>query len=337
MNYRPLGKSGLKVSPLCLGSFNFGEATAEQDAVRIVHRALDAGINFFDSADYYNSGESERILGKALAGGRRGKAVIATKFHFPMPGQTDPNRRGNSRHHILQAVEASLRRLGTDWIDLYQVHRPDFDTPLEETLRTLDDLVTQGKVRYIGSSTFPAWHVMEALAASERRGWVRFVTEQPPYNLLDRRIEQELVPLALRHGIGLLPWSPLAMGMLAGRYPEPDSVPASSRAARLGMMYAGRTTPRAIRRANRILPIADSLGLPASRLALLWVKDRPAVTAPIIGPRTLAHLEDALPVMEMHLEPETAAALDEVFPPGAAFSDFHNSSGWALPLPEGPE
>ena len=216
MDYRLLGRTGVRVSPLCLGCLNFGNPTPEPEAVRLIHKALDAGINFLDTADMYVRGESERIVGRALKG-RREKVVLATKFHFPM--SADPNDRGNSRLHIMNAVEASLRRLDTEWIDLYQVHRPDFETPPEETLRALDDLVRQGKVRYIGCSTFPAWMVMESLALSERHGWARYATEQPPYNLLDRRIENELIPLARRYHLGLVPWSPLAMGLLAGRYP----------------------------------------------------------------------------------------------------------------------
>ncbi|HLF89291.1 MAG TPA: aldo/keto reductase [Anaerolineales bacterium] len=328
MNYRPLGCTGVRVSPLCLGTFNFGSATPESDAIRIIHKAIGAGINFIDTADYYTNGESERIVGKALKGRARAGVLIATKVHYPMPGDPDPNGWGNSRYHVLNAVEASLRRLNTDHIDLYQLHRPDFSIPQEETLRALDDLVTQGKVRYTGSSTFPAWMVMEALGISERRGWVRFVTEQPPYNLLDRRIENELVPLALKYGIGLLPWSPLAIGMLTGRYTDAARFPADSRAGRIGAIYADRITERAVKKGNALLPLAHQRGLTPSQLALLWCKDQPAVTAPIIGPRTEAHLDDALPLLEMSLDLETAVALDESFPPGTAFADFHNSSGW---------
>lgn len=327
MIYRRLGNTGARVSPLCLGAFNFGAATAEEDAARIIHAALDAGINFIDTADYYNAGESERIVGRALQG-RRDRVILATKFHYPMPGDEDPNGRGNSRRHVLQAVEASLRRLGTDWIDLYQVHRPDFDTPHEETLRALDDLVTQGKVRYIGSSTFPAWKVMEGLGISERHGWVPYATEQPPYNLLDRRIENELVPLARAHGVGLIPWGPLGMGLLAGRYRSADRLPDGSRAVRIGSIYADRVTPQAVEMGNRLVPIAEERSLTPARLALLWVKDQPGVTAPIFGPRTMGHLEDALPVLQMTLDAETASLLDSIYPPGSASADFHNTSGW---------
>jgi aryl-alcohol dehydrogenase-like predicted oxidoreductase len=227
MEYRQLGRSGVLVSPLCLGAMNFGSPTPEDESIRIIHHALEAGINFIDTANRYVDGESERIVGKALADGRRDKVILATKFHGPM--SEDPNDQGNSRRHILQAVEDSLRRLNTDWIDLYQVHRPVFNIPQDETLRALDDLVHQGKVRYIGCSTFPAWKVMEALAISERYNLARFITEQPPYNLLDRRVENELVPLALRYEMSLIPWSPLANGILAGRYSQVSSYPEGSR------------------------------------------------------------------------------------------------------------
>ena len=331
MNYRPLGRTGVRVSPLCLGTLNFGNPTSEEDSIRIIHLALEGGINFVDTADMYNRGESERIVGKALADGRRQHVILATKFHFPQ--SDDPNDRGNSRRHILHAVEASLRRLDTEWIDLYQVHRPAFDIPQDETLRALDDLVHQGKVRYIGSSTFPAWLLMEALALSERYNLARFVSEQPPYNLLDRRIENELVPLAQRYNIGLLPWSPLAIGMLAGRYQSEADLPPDSRGGRTGgkgsaSVYADRITDAAIQRGNLIVPIAERKGLTPSQLALLWVKDQPGVTAPIIGPRTEAQLTDALKVLDLTLDAETAAELDQIVPPGSAVANFHNNSGW---------
>ncbi len=326
MEYRTLGRTGVKVSPLCLGTMNFGTPTPEAEAVRIIHKALDHGINFIDTANMYNKGESERIVGKALHGGRRHHTILATKCHFPQ--SEDPNDRGNSRRHILQAVEDSLKRLNTDWIDLYQIHRPVFDVPQDETLRALDDLVHQGKVRYVGSSTFPAWKLMEALAISEREHLVRYVSEQPPYNLLDRRIENELVPLALAYNIALLPWSPLAMGMLAARYQDVEHLPADSRAARWGTFYLERITSRAIAKGAEIIPIAEALSLTPAQLALLWVKDQPAVTSPIIGPRTEAQLDEALGILDRHLDAETAALLDEVVPPGSAVADFHNTSGW---------
>jgi len=292
----------------------------------MIHRSLDAGINFIDTANVYNDGESERVVGKALTEGRRDKIVLATKVHFPQ--SEDPNDRGNSRRHIFQAVEDSLQRLKTDWIDLYQIHRPELNVPQDETLRALDDLVYQGKVRYIGCSTFPAWMVMESFHLSENFGLVRYATEQPPYNLLDRRIENELVPLAKRYELGLLPWSPLGMGVLAGRYRHADDHPAASRAARIGAWAADRISSRGIQAAGQLSEIAAQQGITSSQLALLWVKDQPAITAPIIGSRTPEHLEDALAVLDMSLTNETGEALDRIVPPGTAVADFHNTSGW---------
>ncbi|HTX72896.1 MAG TPA: aldo/keto reductase, partial [Rectinemataceae bacterium] len=325
MQYRNLGRSGLMISPLCLGTWNFGDSTPAAVAEAMVHRAIDAGINIIDTADVYADGECERILGRALAGSPRDRVILVTKAHYPT--SPDPNDRGNSRRHLLRAAEDSLRRLGTDWIDIYLVHRPDLELPQEESLRALDDLVRQGKVRYIGCSTYPAWLVMEALALSERLGLERFIVEEPPYNLLDRRIENELVPLALRYGMGLLTWAPLAAGQLAGRYTDPGRPPADSKAARIEYV-AERISERGIDAARRLALIARGLDMSASQLALLWAKDRPGVSAPIIGPRTMAHLEEALPVLDMVLDAGTESALDAIVPPGSAVADFHNTSGW---------
>ncbi len=238
MKYRLLGRTGLRVSPLCLGTLNFGGPTPEAESIRLINLAMEAGINFIDTANSYNQGEAERVIGKALVPAKRQRIILTSKVHFPQ--SDDPNDQGNSRRHIFQAVEDSLRRLQTDWIDLYQIHRPVFEIPQDETLRALDDLVCQGKIRYIGTSTYPAWLIMEGLALSERYNLARYVTEQPPYNLLDRRIENELVPLAERYNIGLLPWSPLAMGVLAGRYEHHQSFPVDSRAARVGTYISER-------------------------------------------------------------------------------------------------
>ncbi|MFO7167695.1 MAG: aldo/keto reductase [Chloroflexota bacterium] len=328
MEYRTLGRTGVRVSPLCLGAMNFGGPTSEADSIRIIDEALDAGINFIDTANVYNGGESERIVGRALArDGKRQQVVLATKVHGEMgPG---PNDRGNSRYHIIRACEDSLRRLQTDHIDLYQLHRPALDIPQDETLRALDDLVRSGKVRYIGCSTFPAWMVMEALAISERMNLARFISEQPPYNLLDRRIENELVPLAQRYGLGLIPWSPLAGGILAGRYAG-GQVPPDSRAARsgAGSAFDQRKTPKALEAAQKVADLAATRGITSSQLALLWCKDQPGITAPIIGPRTIEHLRDNLAVLNMTLSDEDRAALDAINGPGNAISDFHNSNPW---------
>ena len=326
MDYRLLGRTGVRVSPLCLGAMNFGGPTPDDEALRIVHAALDAGINIVDTADIYHDGASEVVVGKALAG-RRDQVVLATKVH----GRTGPgpNDAGNSRLHILRACEASLRRLGTDCIDLYQVHRPSPEIPVDETLGALTDLVRAGKVRYVGCSTHPAWMVMEALATSDRRGLVRYVSEQPPYNLLDRRIENELVPLALRHDLALLPWAPLAQGVLAGRYPTGGALPDDSRAARQpGSIYAQRVTARGIEAGERFAALARTRGVTPGQLALLWCKDQPAVTAPIVGPRTFAQLEDLLPVLTMTLDEDTRAACDAINGPGGVVVNFHNTAPW---------
>jgi aryl-alcohol dehydrogenase-like predicted oxidoreductase len=331
MEYRTLGRSGVKVAPLALGTMNFGNLTAEDEAVRILHTAVDNGINLVDTADSYNNGESERIIGRAFSQGLpRQKVVLATKVFFPVGD--GPNDEGASRLHILQACEDSLQRLQTDVIDLYQMHRPSFTIPIDESLSALTDLVRQGKVRYIGCSTFPGWKVVEALLTSEIKGYARFITEQPPYNLLDRRIENELVPLAQAYGLGILPWSPLAMGMLAGRYPVDGSFPADSRAAQIGGIYADRINRKAAEAGIRMAALAQERGLEPSHMALAWVKDQPGVTAPIYGPRTLAQMENALPVLEMHLNEADRAALDEINPPGNAVADFFNTSRWTKPL-----
>jgi aryl-alcohol dehydrogenase-like predicted oxidoreductase len=326
MHYRMLGQTGVRVSPLCLGSLNFGNPTPEKESIHMIHRALDAGVNFIDSANVYNQGLSETVVGKALADGRREKVILATKAHFPT--SDDLNDRGNSRRHLFQAVEQSLDRLNTDWIDLYQIHRPVFDVPQEETLRALDDLVRAGKIRYIGCSTFPAWMVMEALAISQRDRLARYISEQPPYNLLDRRIENELVPLAERYQLALLPWSPLAMGVLAGRYQKAGELPEDSRAARIRTFAEERVNEAGISAAAELAKVAMEAGMTASQLALLWVKDQPGVTSPIIGPRTNDQLDDALAVLDLDLTDELAGRLDDIVPPGSAVTDFHNTSSW---------
>jgi aryl-alcohol dehydrogenase-like predicted oxidoreductase len=226
------------------------------------------------------------------------------------------------------AVENSLRRLGTDWIDLYQLHRPDFDTPQEETLRTMDDLVRAGKVRYIGTSDFPAWMIVEGLGISEKYRLTPYATEQPPYNLLERRIENELLPMAHKYGLGIIPWSPLAMGILAGRYKKSDEYPKGSRGAKGLSIVTQRITQQGIKKAAIINQLAEEVGISAALLALLWVKEQPGVTAPIIGPRTMAHLETSLGVLGMALDDEVAQRLDEIVPPGTSVANFFNNSGW---------
>jgi len=329
MTYRNLGRTGVQVSALCLGAMNFGAPTPEDESLHMIDLALDGGINFIDTANVYNAGESERIVGRALkANGRRDDVVLATKVHGEMG--SGPNDRGNSRYHIVKACEDSLRRLQTDHIDLYQVHRPALSIPQDETLRALDDLVRAGKVRYVGCSTHPAWMVMEALSVSERLGITRYISEQPPYNLVDRRIENELVPLAQRYDLALLPWSPLAGGVLAGRYNR-EGVPEGSRLQRNGgpdSIFGQRVTPRAVEVARGLEDVAHDRGLTASQLALLWCKDQPGITSPIIGPRTVEQLQDALAILDTELDPQDAARLDALNGPGNAVSDFHNSNPW---------
>lgn len=326
MEYRLLGRTGVRVSPLCLGTLNLGGATDQAESIRIIHAALDAGINFLDTANVYNRGQSEETVGKALAG-RRHTVVLATKVHGRMgPG---PNDHGNSRLHILRACDESLRRLGTDYVDLYQVHRASPEIPIDETLGALTDLVRAGKVRYIGCSTHPAWMVMEALATSERLGLARYVSEQPPYNLLDRRIENELVPLAQRYGLAILPWAPLAQGVLAARYAPGADLPADSRAARLpDSIYSRRVTPRGIEAGQRFAALAREHAKTPGQLALAWCKDQPGVTSPIVGPRTRAQLDDLLPVLEMSVSDEEQAACDAINPPGSVVVNFHNTAPW---------
>lgn len=336
MEYRTLGRTGVKVAPLCLGTDNFANPTPETEAIEIIERALDAGINLIDTSNSYAQGECERIIGRALAAnGRRQQVILASKAHYPTgPG---PNDRGNSRLHLMRACEDSLRRLQTDTIDLYQLHRPSFDIPVDETLGALSDLVRQGKVRYIGSSTAPAWKVMEALMVSELKGLVRFVSEQPPYNLLDRRIENELVPMCQTHGLGILPWTPLAMGVLAGRYADATAFPAGSRARLRGGIYAQRVTARGVEIGNRFVRLASEHGIPPAQLAVLWVKDQPGITAPLIGPRTVEQLEHFLPVLEMQLDESIRLACDALVPPGSVAADFHNSAPWMKTRVDWPE
>jgi 1-deoxyxylulose-5-phosphate synthase len=328
MEYRKLGRSGVMVSPLCLGTMNFGGTTEEAESFAIMQKSVDAGINFFDTANVYNKGESERITGKFLKENNlRERVVLATKV-FGRVGDL-PNEAGGTRYHILKACEDSLQRLQTDHIDLYQLHRPPLTHPQEETLRAFDDLIRAGKVRYIGCSTHPAWMVMEAISISERYGLNRYISEQPPYNLLDRRIENELVPLCQKYDLAILPWSPLAMGILAGRYAQPDNYPEDSRAKLWdSSQVKARVTQRGIDVGQAVSKLAQERGLTASQLSLLWTKDQPGVTAPIIGPRTLAHLEDALVILDKSFEEADRPLFDELVHPGTAVSDFHNSNDW---------
>jgi aryl-alcohol dehydrogenase-like predicted oxidoreductase len=327
MEYRNFGRTGVKVSPLILGTMNFGKPTSRDDSLAIIERAVDAGINVLDTANIYNNGESESIVGQAIKHMRNRAAIIlATKVYNAMG--KGPNDQGVSRHHIMTACEDSLRRLGVDYIDLYQLHRPSFTVPQDETLRAFDDLIRQGKVRYIGTSTFPAWKLMEALAVSERYGLARYVSDQSPYNLLDRRIETELVPLAKAHDLALITWSPMAGGMLSGKYPVDGSIPTGSRGDNAPRHWRERLSDMGRIVAARLNERAQARGMSAAQFALLWVKDQPGITAPIFGPRTMEQLETALPVMDWKLEAEDASFCDDLVPPGSAVADFFNTSGW---------
>ncbi|HWF33917.1 MAG TPA: aldo/keto reductase [Solirubrobacteraceae bacterium] len=334
MDYRPLGRTGVMVSPLCLGAMMFGEwGNGDHDeSVRIIHRALEAGINFIDTADVYSRGESEEIVGKALAGGRREHVVLATKVHGKMGD--DPNEYGNSRRWIIREVENSLRRLGTDWIDLYQIHRPELETDIDETLGALTDLVRAGKVRYIGSSTFPASQIVEAQWVAERRGRERFVCEQPPYSILVRAVEADVLPTCRRHGMGVIPWSPLAGGWLSGRYRKDEEMPASQRAERIPARFdmSLPTNQRKLEAADALARLAEEHGMTLIELALAFVIRHPAVTAAIIGPRTMEHLESQLKALDVELSNEILDRIDEIVPPGVNINPA--DGGWPNPALE---
>ena len=327
MQYRPFGRTGLKVSSLVLGTDNLANPTPQAESLAILDAAVAGGINLIDTSNSYAGGEAERLIGKWLGTRtRRDDVLVATKVFYPTG--TGVNDRGLTRHHILRACEDSLRRLNTDYIDLYQTHRPDPDTPLEETLHALDTLVRDGKVRYIGTSTTPAWQVVEGVRTSERHNLVRFASEQSPYNLLERRIENELVPACQKHGVALLTWSPMAMGMLAGRYAAADHPPGDSRATLRGGIYAERVTARGVEVGLQFAALARAAGYDPAQLAYLWVKDQPGVTAPIIGPRSLAQLQQAFPVADMQLTEEMRQACDALVAPGSVVASFFNSAAW---------
>jgi aryl-alcohol dehydrogenase-like predicted oxidoreductase len=336
MEHRTLGRTGVKVSPLCLGAMMFGAwgNPDHDESIRIIHRALDAGINFIDTADVYSRGESEEIVGKALAGGRRDDVVLATKFHAAMGD--DPNQQGNSRRWIVREVEASLQRLGTDRIDLYQVHRPEHDTDIEETLSALTDLVRAGKILSIGSSTFPPSQVVEAQWVARERGLQRFVSEQPPYSMLIRAVEADLLPTAQRHGMGVIPWSPLAGGWLSGRFRKsaPTGELTSRRADRLPDRYdlSIPANQRKLDAAEALAQLAEDAGISLIELAIAFVIRHPAVTSAIIGPRTMEHLESQLGAADVTLSDDVLDRIDAIVPPGTNINPA--DTGWANPALE---
>jgi aryl-alcohol dehydrogenase-like predicted oxidoreductase len=324
MEYRNLGRTGVKVSSLCLGTMMFGRSANEQDSIAITHAALDKGINFVDTANAYSGGASERFVGAALAGGRRASVVLATKAFFPQD-QKDPNARGLSRRHLIEACEASLKRLQTDWIDLYQLHRPQSDIPIDETLRALDDLIRQGKVRYIGTSMFPAWKSVESLWAAKELGLNRFVSEQMAYNLLDRTAEREVIPAAQTFGLALIPWGPLCGGLLTGKYKRDDQSAAGRWQG--GKDNFGRpATPAAYDVIEGLVALAQEKGCTPSQLALAWNAAQPGITAPIIGPRTLEQLLDNVGAADVRVTDADRARLDALAPPWSATLRYYDAA-----------
>ncbi len=327
MEYRSLGRTAAKVSPLCLGCMMFGGKTSPEDSYAIIDRALDAGVNFLDTANVYSRGRSEEVTGEALKrNGKRHQVVLATKVHGRMDDD-DPNAAGTSRRHIIEQCEASLRRLQTDYIDLYQIHRPRSDTPIDEVLRALDDLVRAGKVRYLGTSTFAAWQLVESLWVSKEYGLNRFVCEQPPYHILDRRIERELIPMAQTYGFALIPWSPLAGGLLTGKYTRENPSPEGARYGDVSNnpMWAKRKTEEIFDIIEGLKPLAEAKGVTMAQFALAWVMHQPGVTSPIIGPRTMEQLEDNLGALDISITDEDRAAVDALVPPGRMVSPFYEA------------
>ncbi len=331
MEYRRLGRSGLRIFPVVLGTMNFGGPTPREEAFRIIDRSLDRGVNFLDCADVYAGGESEKVVGQALRrDGKRDQVLVASKVFMPTgPG---PNDRGNTRHHIFQACEGSLQRLQVDFLDVYLLHRTDFNVPQDETLAALGDLVQQGKVRAIGCSTHPPWRTVEAVWISRTYGYPAFTCEQPPYNLLDRRAETEILPMCRAYDLGVITWSPLAQGVLGGRYQSTNSFPAGSRATQKEI-YAERVTTAGIEVAHQLAQHAERKGRTVSQFALAWILAQRGVTGAIIGPRTLAQTDDLLGALDADLDEDDHLYCDSLVSPGAFVSNHFNTAGW-LPAAE---
>lgn len=327
MEYGNLGRTGVKVSQLCLGCMNFGGRQNETESIRIIHQALDLGINYLDTANVYGHeplqfevgrGRSEQIVGKALANGKRANIFLATKVHYEMG--SDPNAQGNSRRHIIEQCEASLRRLETDYIDLYQLHGPNHDIPIDETLRALDDLIRAGKVRYIGTSGFAAWELMEALWVADRNSLNRFVSEQSPYNLLDRSIERELIPMLQTYDVALVPWAPSAGGFFSERYTRDHAAPEGSRYEAFWRGFYRESfeqKKQVFDLQEAVLEMAGERNVSGYAFALAWCLARPGVTSPIIGPRTSEQLIDSLTALSIVLTEAEVKRLNEVAPPGS--------------------
>ena len=314
MQYRTLGNSGARVSPLCLGSLMFGGPTGEAESIRIIHSALDQGINFIDTANVYSHGESERVVGKAIAN-RRAEVILATKGRHPMgPG---PNEQGASRVHLTHELNASLKRLGTDYVDIYYTHTPDYRTPIDETLRAMDDMVHSGKVHYIACSNFRAWRLCEALWTSDKRNLNRFACVQPLYNIVNRDIEVELLPLCREHGVGVVSYSPLARGILTGKYKKYGEYSEGTRAARHDpRMKQAELREASIQIAQQIVVHCEKKGIATSHFSLAWVLANPLVTSMIIGPRTMEQFNDNVRCLEVTLTEEDEAFIDSLVPPG---------------------
>jgi aryl-alcohol dehydrogenase-like predicted oxidoreductase len=331
MEQRMLGHTGVPVSTLCLGAMMFGAwgETDHKESIRIIHAALDAGINFIDTADVYSAGESEQIVGKALADGRRDQVFLATKVGFPMGD--DPHQRGASRRRIIRGVEDSLRRLGTDWIDLYQIHRPDPNTDIDETLAALTDLVRGGKIRYFGHSTFAASQIVHAQWTARDRGHLPFRCEQPPYSILTRNIEHDVLPTCQQYGMGVIPYSPLAGGWLSGRYRRDTDVRGPNSSARPQNRFdmSDPANQRKLDAADQLAQLADKTGITLIELALAFVIRHPAVTSAIIGPRTMAHLESQLGAADIELSDDVLDGIDAIVAPGTTINVADN--GWTQP------
>ncbi len=323
MRYKNLGRTGMRVSSLCLGCMNFGDKTDQAESVHIMHAAIDAGINFFDTANVYGpkkeKGISEQIVGEALADGKRDQVILATKVGGGMGA--GPNQfRNTSRYAIMLNLEASLGRLKTDYLDLYQIHVMDRRTPLDEVMKTLDDIVRSGKARYVGVSKWAPALIAEAVMLADRYGWVRPISEQPPYNLLDRSIENELMWTCDRHGLGIIPWAPIAGGILSGKYNSDGTGPEGSRFSSMNM----RLTPEALKRIEQLKPLADQKGVTLAEFALAWVMGQPFISSAITGPSKMEHLESSLKALDVEITQEDRDKIDEICPPGSAVSDYYS-------------
>lgn len=338
MQYARVGRSGLKVSRLCLGSMYFGGTTPEDEALDLMAAALDAGVTFWDTSNMYNSGAAEEVMGRGLKKlGARDDVVLETKVYYKM-GE-GPNDTGLGRRHLVQELDRQLQRLQTDWIDVYYLHRADFETPLEETLETLDTLVRSGKIRYWGVSTFPSWLTAEAWWRCDRRGWAPPLCEQSPYNLLDRRLENERIPMMREYGLGLMTWSSIAGGLLTGKYRgnSLDEAADGTRLADMRERYRERVGTVGFAKASALADLADEAGLTPLELAIAWQFHQDVVTAAVIGPRNADQLKAYLPAVDIELDQAVLDKIDEIVPPGSAVMDFHDTSGWYVgPLSQVP-